>query len=99
MQVQTTPLSAAHVLIKNYVDMSIVNRLESPLDFWKCHKSALGGLYDLHLKYSSVPATSVPSERIFFKAGQIINDRRNKLCSKTLDSIIFLNSNIRCFEF
>lgn len=45
----------------------------------------------------SIPATSDPSERVFSKTGQIINERRNRLLPKNLDYIIFLNSNLNIF--
>jgi hypothetical protein len=40
----------------------------------------------------SVPATSVPSERIFSKEGLITNKRWNRLKEKNLDFLVFLNS-------
>jgi len=46
------------------------------------------------LKYACIPATSVPSERIFSKAGQIVSQRRNRLSPKNVDVLIFLNKNL-----
>ncbi|KAF0682248.1 zinc finger BED domain-containing protein 1-like [Aphis craccivora] len=51
-------------------------------------------LYKLQQKYLCIPATSVPSERVFSKAGLLTNDRRNRLSPKNLNYIIFLNSNL-----
>jgi len=48
----------------------------------------------LQMKYLSVPVTSVPSKCVFSKVGQITNDRKHSLHTKTLDCIIFLKSNI-----
>lgn len=62
--------------------------------FWNEHKSVLAPLSDVALKYSIIPATSVPAERIFSKAGQILSARRNRLLPKNLDMLIFLNKNI-----
>jgi len=44
-------------------------------------------------KYAIIPATSVPSERIFSKAGQILCARRNRL-PDNLDTLIFLSKNM-----
>ncbi|KAF0704108.1 zinc finger BED domain-containing protein 1-like, partial [Aphis craccivora] len=42
---------------------------------------------EVALKYASIPATSVPSERIFSKTGQIISARRNRLLPENLDTL------------
>ena len=42
----------------------------------------------------AVPATSVPSERVFSTAGLVVNKLRNRLSPDLVDSIIFLNKNI-----
>ena len=38
--------------------------------------------------------TSVPSERIFSSAGNIITDSRNKLSPELADKLIFLSNNV-----
>lgn len=89
-----TPVSSAEVVVTWYLQMHLVNRQKDPFNFWKTHISVFRELYKLATKYVCVPATSVPCERIFSKAGLIINDRRNRLSGKNLESVIFLNGNI-----
>jgi len=43
-------------------------------------------------KYLSTVATSVPSERLFSKAGLTMNQQRNRLTSKKLNMLLFLQS-------
>lgn len=95
-QIRTTVSTgiSASLLIRQYLEMPYLNRSKNPLDFWKQHKNTFPELYTLQLKYLCVPATSVPSERVFSKSGQITNDRRNRLHPKNLDYIVFLNSNL-----
>lgn len=44
------------------------------------------------LKYLSTVATSVPSERLFSKASLTTNQQRNRLTSKKLNMLLFLQS-------
>ena len=50
-------------------------------------------------KYLSIPATYVPSERAWSKAGFLTEKRRSSLSPKNLDMILFLASNIEFHEF
>lgn len=92
-QIRTTLSTGilASLLTRQYLEMPYLSRTKNPLDFWKQHKNTFPELYALQLKYVCVPVTSVPSERMFSKTGQITNDRRNRLHPKNLDYIVFLN--------
>ena len=65
-----------------------------PLVWWKSKqfkypylaKIALGGLV--------VQGTSVPSERLFSKAGELISNKRASLLPENVDKLLFLNQNI-----
>lgn len=81
-------------MIRQYLELPHLQRGKKCLDFWKQHKYNFPKLYILQLKYLCIPATSVPSERVFLKAGLLTNKRRNRLSPKNLDYIIFLNSNL-----
>jgi hypothetical protein len=41
----------------------------------------------------SIPATSVPSERLFSKAGDVVTTKRNRLSPKNAENIVFLMEN------
>jgi len=43
---------------------------------------------------SNVPATSVPSERVFSKAGQVLTQRRSRLTTSKVEKIIFIQANL-----
>lgn len=93
-----TPAITAKLIVKQYLELPIIARSQNPMMFWKRHENSMPELYELYQKYSCIPATSVPSERLFSKSGQLTNDRRNRLLPKNLDSILFLNSNITKFK-
>lgn len=89
----TTSPTENIITLQQYLELPLLDRKSNPLVYWKSMKTNNPDLYRLHLKYSCIPATSVPSERIFSKTGQLTNSRRNRLLPKHLDYIIFLNAN------
>jgi len=91
---ETTNTSTAVTLVRQYMDLPYLNLKEDPMQFWKNHFSVLDPLTELALKYACIPATSVPSESIFSKAGQIVSQRRNRLSPKNVNILIFLNKNL-----
>uniref|UniRef100_A0A3B5A479 BED-type domain-containing protein n=1 Tax=Stegastes partitus TaxID=144197 RepID=A0A3B5A479_9TELE len=54
---------------------------ECPLEWWAAHAGAYGQLSSLARKYLATPATSVPCERLFSLAGNIIQKKRAALHS------------------
>ena len=40
-----------------------------------------------------IPATSVPSERVFSLAGYVVRERRSKILAKNVNKAIFLKAN------
>lgn len=76
--------------LKHYLNQPTLPIYEDVLKFWDTH----GPIYP-HLKrivepYLSMVATSVPSERIFSKAGQIMTDNRNR--GDNPNKLVFLGS-------
>jgi len=51
------------------------------------------GLYKLHLKHHSIPATSAAMERCFSAAGYIANARRSCLGDDILEGMLIAKSN------
>ncbi|XP_049302956.1 E3 SUMO-protein ligase ZBED1-like [Bactrocera dorsalis] len=90
---RNAPSVNADISLEQYLRQDFVERHQNPLNYWDSKKATFPELYELSKKYLCIPATSVPSERVFSKAGQIINDRRNRLKGEKLDQILFLNSN------
>ena len=76
-----------------YTSLERLRRKEDPLAWWRDHEKHLPKLARLAKKYLAIPATSVPSERVFSKAGQLVSARRANLNPKNVDMILFLNKN------
>ena len=63
---------------------------DDPLGWWKEHEGQYPFLSRVAKKHLSTPGTSVPSERVFSTAGDIISTKREHL-----DQLLFLNKNIK----
>lgn len=96
-KVVVSPSSAASVEITRYFEEGLLPLENDPLKWWKENQFSYPRLFKIMKSLLSVPATSVPSERIFSKTGQIISDRRNKLTGDKVTKITFLNYNAQYF--
>lgn len=81
-----------NVELRQYLNQSTIPRNQDPLKYWQTVKHAYPVLHNIAKKYLSVIATSVPSERLFSKAGNIKSDARNRLTPKRLNVLLFLGS-------
>lgn len=91
---QTVP-SDCHDLaleLRQYLNQPVVSRPENPIEYWNKLKIAYPTLHSCALKYLSIVATSVPSERLFSKAGAIKAERRSRLTGDRLNTLVFLSS-------
>ena len=66
-----------------------------PLKWWKHWKLVYLLLTKLIKKRYSMVATSVPSERLFSTAGNIINEKRSNLLPENADKLLFLHENTK----
>lgn len=72
---------------------NVVSPLKSkPLEVWEELRPVFPSLYNLARQHLLHMATSVPSERLFSKAGGTVNQERNRLSPKYLDKLVFLSS-------
>ena len=83
--------NAVEIEYDTYMSFERLRRKDDPLAWWRQHETHLPRLAKLAKKYLAVPATSVPSERVFSKAGQLVSARRANLNPKNVDMILFLN--------
>lgn len=75
---------------KCYLNQIPINIMECPLKYWQNYSQS--PLSKLAKRYLTIIATSVPSERLFSRAGNIITDLRNRLTGEHLQQLLFLNS-------
>lgn len=78
-----------NVELRQYLSQSVIPRHNDPLKYWQTLKHAYPVLFNIAIKYLAITATSVPSERIFSKAGIIKSDLRNRLTPTRLNMLLF----------
>lgn len=87
------PVSGPHIEMRRYEEEPLISRKEDPLVWWKNHGALFPKLQNYAKKFLCIPATSVPAERLFSKAGELISQRRSSLGDDTINMILFLNKN------
>lgn len=81
---------------QQYLKSKNIGRDEDPLRWWEqnqCHLPQLQ-LLDVACKYLCIPGTSVSFERLFSKAGEVVEARRSNLKPSNVNKILFLNKNL-----
>ena len=66
---------------------------KQPLLWWKEHELLYKYLSLLSKKFLCITATSVPSERLFSAAGNLVAEKRSRLISDNIDKLVFLYEN------
>ena len=64
----------------------------NPCEWWRNHESHYLFLSKIARDYIGIPFTSVPSEQVFSKSGELINKKRNRLEDNSIEACMCLNS-------
>ena len=88
-----SPQEAANKEIQRYLCID-ANRKENPTKWWKNYCTQLPLLSTMARKYLCIPATSVPSERAFSTAGNVVNAKRSCLLPENTNILTFLAQNM-----
>lgn len=86
-------IARPQVELTRYQQEPLIARENNPLDWWKEKESMFTLMKHVAKKYLCIPATSVPSERLFSKAGELVSHRRNGISGKNVNMVLFLNKN------
>ena len=88
------PLTEAMLEIKGFLCEQLLPRTADPLEWWRSRVLVYKNICEVMKIRLCIVATSVPSERIFSKTGQILTDRRNRLSPGKVRDLVFLNANL-----
>lgn len=80
--------------VQRYLAEGNIARSQDPMRYWDNQKTIYPNLFRLSLQFLCTPASSVPCERVFSTAGEVVSKKRNRLNFKTLEKLIFLNKNL-----
>ena len=81
-----------NVELEQYLQLKRLSRKDDIFNYWKRVGETFPFLSKVALKQLSVLGTSIPSERLFSKAGLIKRDNRNRLTGRHLNMLLFLSS-------
>lgn len=80
---------------QHYLNVLELPALEEydPFLWWATNKNQYPVLHQIAMKYLSIPATSVPSERLFSDAKNLVTSQRTRLDSFLINQLMFLKRN------
>lgn len=92
MQLKTKKKDKLQLEIEDYMEEEVIGESEDPLIWWKENASRFPTLSLLAKKYFGTPATSVPCERLFSIAGEVISKKRNRLSVGQAEMYVFMKA-------
>ncbi|XP_061127151.1 E3 SUMO-protein ligase ZBED1-like [Syngnathus typhle] len=89
-----TSKQLAEMEVYRYKETELLTLKGNLLEWWGSHEMEFPLLANLAKTYLCIPATSVPSERVFSTAGDIVRSERSVLTPEHVDHLIFLKKNL-----
>jgi hypothetical protein len=84
--------------LENYEYLPQEDPKTDSIDWWKLFSNKYPSLSKFAFDILCIPATSVPSEQIFSKAGDLITKKRNRLSDDSVQSLLCLNSFFKFYD-
>lgn len=93
VRVEPPTTDLIRVEIERYLADPFIKGSDTVLKWWGSRAQVYPHIASLAKKYLPIPASSVPSERIFSLAGNIVSPKRSLLKPENVDLLIFLKKN------
>ncbi|XP_025422104.1 zinc finger BED domain-containing protein 1-like [Sipha flava] len=91
-QILESSNSTMEAEFKQYLYLPLININNDVLAVWESYKTVFPHLYVVAQKYLSTVSSSVPSERLFSKAGNLITEKRNRISESRISKLCFLQT-------
>ncbi|CAK1584211.1 unnamed protein product [Parnassius mnemosyne] len=88
-----TAHSRAIIETQKYLDDAVLSPDMDPLEWWRMNQTIYLNLAKLAKIKLNAMASSVPCERLFSVAGNILTERRTRLGSRKVEQLLFLQQN------
>ena len=80
--------------VDRYLSVPIIDfKTGDPYLWWSQHTQEFQILSTLARRYLAAPATSVPSERLFSAAGELHDEKRNRISPELSQELLFIQNN------
>jgi len=90
-----TPADIIKEEVASYLAASSITVDDDPLTWWKSNECKYPHIAKMARCYLAVPGSSVPSERVFSTAGDIVTAKRSTLSPENVDILVFLKKNLK----
>ena len=81
--------------LEQYLSEKLASRKTNPINWWKENEHRFPHIAQVARSILNIPSTSTPSERIFSVAGLTVTKLHSCLKPSNVDSLIFLNKNLK----
>lgn len=90
-----TPADTIKEEVASYQAASGITVDGDPLTWWKSNECKYPHIAKMARCYLAVPGSSVPSERVFSTAGDIVTAKRSTLSPDNVDILVLLKKNLK----
>jgi hypothetical protein len=87
--------SEMEVQLSMYLKETLLPRTEDPLLWWNKNSQRFPNMAILAQTFLASPPTSVPSERVFSTAGDVVSEHRSSLLPENAEMLILLKCNLK----
>jgi hypothetical protein len=84
--------------VERYFEKALEDLEIDMIHWWLTHKTSFSHLHRMAFDILNIPATSVPSEQIFSKVGDVITKKRNRLSKDSIQAIMCGDSMSKFFK-